>query len=173
MQTKWSAILVWAILLMVPLTSNSNEVSAEEKSVDIVIKQQWGGDYPVSCLDRLPGDRASGVGYIADAKVFEAVWEAFKPGERAPMLDFARDFVIFVRNVNYYNRTAIGRMKLTGGVLDVVAMATLSSLPVEDRVAIVLAVVPRKGIWFIHVPGGKIPVLVKTDTESDATTSNR
>ncbi len=130
---------------------------AEEK---ISILQMWTGDYPVSQLQLLPeGQRESPVGYIGDAETFAAVWQAWKPGEKTPEVDFGTNLVVFSRNVVFYNRTSIAKATLRDGVLEILAAETMSSRPVEDKVAMALAVIPRKGVQSIQSGETKIPVV--------------
>jgi hypothetical protein len=59
----------------------------EPKNLSIL--RSWGGDYPVSQLDRLPeSQRSTPVGYLGTSAVFADVWQAFKPGEKVPEVDF-------------------------------------------------------------------------------------
>lgn len=51
-------------------------------------------------------------------------------------------------------------VKIAGGDLEVAAMETLSALPVEDKVAVALAVIPREGIRFTQAGEKRIPVSV-------------
>ena len=44
------------------------------------------------------------------------------------------------------------------GVAEVLAMETMSAMPIEDKVAMSLAVVPRKGIESIQSSEGMLPV---------------
>ena len=98
-------------------------------------------------LDLLPDkQREQAVGFIDDAKTFEKVWKAFKPGEAVPEIDFKTNFVLFVRNTQFYNRISIGKVKVTNGVAEVLAMETMSAMPIEDKVAMSLVVVARMGI---------------------------
>jgi hypothetical protein len=91
----------------------------EEKPKNLPILQQWSGDYPVSELHRLPENlRTSRVGYLADAETFAGVWQAFKPNEKIPEVDFKSNLVVFTRNVDFYNRTSIGMIKLADDVLE-------------------------------------------------------
>jgi hypothetical protein len=113
----------------------------------VSMKALWEGDYPVAGLDRLPaGQREAATGYIANARTFAAVWRAFKPGEAVPQVDFEYELVIFARNVRFYNRTGIGQVQVKDGVLEVLALETMSAHPIEDKVAMSLAVVPRAGV---------------------------
>jgi hypothetical protein len=119
--------------------------AGSEKNQQIL--QQWNGDYPVSALGRLPkAQRNAPVGFIADARTFKSVWQAFMPGAEAPHVDFAADLVLFARNVEFYNHTSIAAVKLKNGVLDVVAMETMSSQPIKDKVALAMVVVSREGV---------------------------
>jgi len=108
------------------------------------ILRSWQGDFPVNQLERLP--EVQGVGYIGDTQTFGAVWAAFKPGEEVPKIDFNNELVLFVRNTQFYNRVSIGRVNVTDGVAEVLAMETMSARPIEDKVAMSLAVIPRLGV---------------------------
>ena len=131
----------------------------EEEPKNLPILRQWSGDYPVSELHRLPENlRKSRVGYLADEETFADVWQAFKPNEKMPEVDFKSNLVVFSRNVNFYNRTSMGMIKLADSVLEIVAMETMSALPIEDRVAMALAVIPRAGVKFIQAGTSRIPV---------------
>ena len=123
------------------------------------IQQSWQGDYPVDRLTALPENTGQqGIGYIADPKRFGRVWAIFKPGESEPGIDFEENLIIFVRNIHYYNRIQIGKIKLENGVAEVLAMETLSARPIEDVVAISMAVVSRKGITGIQARDGVVKV---------------
>ena len=86
------------------------------------------------------------------------MWQAWKPGEKTPEVDFEANLVVFFRNVVFYNRTSIAKATLRDGMLEVLAIETRSSMPVEDKVAMALAVVPRKGVQSIRSGEGRIPV---------------
>ena len=118
---------------------------------EIEILQSWQGDYPVAQLGELPeAQRDLRIGYIADAETFENVWKTLKPDESVPEIDFKDHLVLFARNTEFFNRIRIGKVKVTNGVAEVLAMETLSAMPIEDKVAMALAVVPRKGIESIQ-----------------------
>ncbi len=141
--------------------ASSQGVSAPENNLskEVSILQTWSGDYPVAQLERLPvGQSQSSVGFVGDEATFAAVWEAFKPGENVPEVDFSKNIVVFTRNVDFYNRTNIFRVTLKNGVAEVLAMETMSALPIEDWAAMALAVIPRTGVKFIRVGEGQVVV---------------
>lgn len=126
---------------------------------EVEILQSWHGDYPVAQLNMLPEEqRENPVGYIDDAKTFEGVWKAFKPGEEAPAIDFNVNMVLFTRNTQFYNRVRIGKVDLTDGVAEILAMETMSAMPIEEKVAMSLAVIPRQGITAIQSRDKNIPI---------------
>lgn len=126
---------------------------------DILILQ-WSGDYPIQHLDRLPeGRRATSVGYINDAKIFAAVWQVFKPDEKLPEVDFSTNFILFVRNVNFYNKIKALKCELSDGMAEVLAMETMSAMPIEDKLGMALAMVPRAGVKWIRAGETNIPVI--------------
>ena len=123
------------------------------------IRQSWQGDYPVAQLQLFPEQmREQPVGYIGDANVFERIWKAFKPVDAVPEIDFKTQLVLFVRNTQFYNRISIGKVNVTNGAAELLAMETMSALPIEDKVALSLAVVARKGITGIQTRDRTIPV---------------
>jgi len=63
--------------------------------------------------------------------------------------------------VDFYNRISIFKITLKDGVIDILAMETRSALPIEDKVAMVMAVIPLVGVEFIQI--GKQQVPVSTD----------
>ena len=71
--------------------------------------------------------------------------------EAVPVIDFSQNLVLFSRNVTFYNRTRIAKVTLADGTVDILAMETLSALPVEDKAAMAMAVVPRAGIQAIRL----------------------
>ena len=129
------------------------------------ILQSWQGDYPVTRLDLLPEkQREQGVGFINDPAVFEAVWKALQPGEGLPEIDFNDRLVLFARNTQFFNRIRIGKIDVKDGVAQVLAMETMSARPIEDKVAMSLVVVARKGIT--GVLSGQAVILFNMKPES-------
>lgn len=123
------------------------------------ILQSWQGDYPVDKLKLLPEkQREQAVGFIGDAETFAGVWDAFKAGEAVPEIDFNINLVLFVRNTQFFNRISIGKLNVKSGVAEVLAMETMSAMPIEDKVAMSLAVVARQGITAIQSGDEIIPI---------------
>jgi acid phosphatase (class A) len=123
------------------------------------ILQSWQGDYPVDQLKLLPEkQRQQATGFIDDAETFEGVWEAFKPGEAIPEIDFKTNLVLFVRNTQFFNRTRIGKVNVKNGVAEVLAMETMSAMPIEDKVAMSMVMVPRRGIKSIRTTDGQVMI---------------
>jgi len=123
------------------------------------ILQSWHGDFPVAQLDLLPdGQQEQGIGFIGDAPTFEGVWKAFEPGEDVPEIDFKGHLVFFARNTQFYNRIRIGQVNVTEGVAEVLAMETMSALPIEENVAMSMAVVARQGITALQTGDETIPL---------------
>jgi len=112
----------------------------------------WSGDYPIAALDQLPpGQQQNRAGYIGDVDTFARIWQNFMPENALPAVDFENNLVVFHRNVVYYNRTNIFKVTLTEGVAEVLAMETMSAMPVEDRAAMAMAVIPRAGVKAIRL----------------------
>jgi len=123
------------------------------------ILESWHGDYPVARLDLLPEkQREQPVGFIDDIKTFEGVWRAFQPAGAVPQIDFTTNLVLFVRNTQFYNRIRIGKVKVTNGAAEVLAMETMSAMPIEDKVAMSIVVVARQGISGIQAGDKVIPI---------------
>ena len=146
----------------------SRDCDAEAKALAIRLQsldgeakivQSWQGDYPTAQLKLLPEDqREKPVGFISDAKTFGGVWKAFKPGEAIPEIDFKANLVLFARNRQFYNRIRIGKVNVKNGVAEVLAMETMSAMPIEDKVAMSLVVVARQGISGIQTGDEVIPI---------------
>ncbi len=92
----------------------------------------------------------------------------FKPGEKVLEVDFSKHVVVFSRNVTFYNRIGIVKALLRDGVAEILVMETRSALPIEARVAMAMAVIPRAGVKFIVAGNERIPVEVSNhSTPSD------
>ena len=142
-------------------------VAADDSAVDLPVLRRWTGDYPVARLGLLPErQRGTRVGYFGDRCAFAKVWKAFRPGEDLPAVDFGGNLVVFSRNVRFFNRTSIAKVRLRDGVAEILAIETLSAIPIGDNVAMALAEVPRAGIRFLAAAPEPIPV-VEPDTAPD------
>ena len=140
-------------------TASAPSPSMPETKTDVQIEHSWHGDYAADRLAALPEHaQHPGTGYIGDPQTFAAVWVAFKPGEPAPVIDFEENMVIFVRNTQYYNRLSIGKILLENGIVEVLAMETLSARPIEDVVALSMAEISRAGVTGIRTRNGVVRV---------------
>lgn len=129
-------------------------------SIDIPLLENWSGDYPVSELGRLPeGQQDKALGYMGDAASFSQVWQVFMPGENQPAVDFSKNIVVFTRNVQFYNRTSIFKVELLEGTAEIFAMETMSALPINEKVAMAMAVIPREGVKSIKAGTETIQVM--------------
>lgn len=79
--------------------------------------------------------------------------------EILPAVDFSRNIVVFTRNTQFYNHTAILRVTLLEGVAEVIAMETMSANPIKDKVAMAMAVIPREGLREIKVGSERIRIM--------------
>jgi len=118
---------------------------------EATILQSWQGDYPTARLNLLPDNqRENAVGFISNTETFKAVWNAFKPEQAVPDIDFKTNLVLFARNTQFYNRIRIGKVNVTNGVADILAMETMSAMPIEDKVAMSMVVIAGQGITGIQ-----------------------
>jgi hypothetical protein len=155
-------LVLFTVAACVSTTPDGKIIKESEKEVidDVEIIQNWSGDFPVAKLDMLPdGQERLPAGYIGDAATFKEVWSVFSPATPVPEVDFGDHMVVFGRNTQYYNRTTIFKVTLTNeGVAEILAMATMTSTPIQDKVAMSLAIIPRTGIKYIFTAGNRLPV---------------
>jgi hypothetical protein len=150
-------LLAWSMLAV--MAGCSNAPVAEAPPAELAIAQSWSGDYPVAELKLLPeGQQQSAAGYLGSAAAFASVWAAFRPGEAVPTVNFRKQMVVFHRNVSFYNRTRIFKVTLREEVAEVLAAETMSAIPITDKVAMALAVIPRAGVKAIQAGTVRIPV---------------
>jgi len=161
----WILFLLTLAFIALSACTHSMDQAAEpsqqapESRAEVEIKQSWNGEYPVAQLAALPEKGyQKGTGYIDDPQTFIAVWSAFKPEDPVPDIVFHENLIIFVHNIQYYNHISIGKMILNNGVVEVIAMETLSARPIEDVVAMSMAVVSRAGVAGIKSREGVIQV---------------
>ena len=149
-------LLLWVVFACMMAGFAATATYADDPK-DIPVLQKWSGDYPIVYLNRLPeGQQKSSIGYIGDAGILATVWQAFKPGEKTPEVDFSRNLIVFSRNVDFYNRISIFKITLKDGVIEILAIETRSALPIEDKVAMALAVIQRAGVESIQAGNRQI-----------------
>ena len=128
--------------------------------IDLPLFDTLSGDFPVSELGRLPaGQQDTPVGYIGDTETFIPIWRAFMPTEILPEVDFSKKIIVFSRNTQFYNRTLIFKVTLQDGAAEIFATETMSAIPIEDKVAMSMAVIPREGVMAIKAGAEKIEVI--------------
>ena len=64
--------------------------------------------------------------------------------------------MLFIRNTMNYNRISIGKLNVPDGVAELLAMETMSAIPIEDKAAMSMVLVSRKGIDSISTPDGLV-----------------
>ena len=132
----------------------------EVEPMEVSLLATWSGEYPVSELGRLPdGQQETVHGYIGDAGTFAPIWQVFMPDEMLPVIDFRKNIIIFTRNIQFYNRTSILKVMLKDSTAEIFAMETMSALPIEDKAAMAMALIPRKGVKAIQAGELKIEVV--------------
>jgi hypothetical protein len=156
-QVRFFGYLVVIPLLWL-LASCASTESHSAGLEDVAILASWVGDYPVAALDRLPEDQRDTAHGWLDAVSFPVVWQAFQPEAAVPTIDFANELVVFVRNTDFYNRTRITRITRVDDVAEVLTIETRSALPVKDRVAMALAVIPRAGIKALRMGDRRVSI---------------
>lgn len=125
-------------------------MSPKQTTSNILLLNKWSGDFPVSQLPRLPaGQQQSAVGYIDDMATFIFLWRAYMPDKILPAVDFTKDFVVFTRNVTFYNHQSILTIRLKETTAEIIVLETKTTRPVNDKVSMAMAVIPRTGITAI------------------------
>ena len=61
--------------------------------------------------------------------------------------------------LNQMNRTSIFKVELRDGSAEILAMETMSALPIEEKVAMAMAVIPREGVTAIQAGTERIDVM--------------
>ena len=149
---RFSLFIIFTLLILVACTTPPLTGPAE-------ILQSWHGEFPVAQLNLLPdGQQTQGIGFIGDAPTFKGVWKAFQPGKNVPEINFKGNVVFFARNTQFYNRISIGQVKVEEGMAEVLAMETMSAMPIEEKVAMSMAVVARRGITALQIGDETVPL---------------
>ncbi|MCJ7542799.1 MAG: hypothetical protein MUO88_24380 [Desulfobacterales bacterium] len=73
-------------------------------------------------------------------------------------VDFSTQLIVFSRNVDFYNRTSNFKIKFRDGVVEVLAVETISATPIENKVGMALVLIPREGVKFIQAGSERISV---------------
>jgi hypothetical protein len=165
-ETILASFWLWALCVIISsgcagvgAISDTGADTGPDRPEEIAIIEKFSGDFPVAALGLLPGGQSSSpAGFINDAAVFTGIWQAFKPGEAIPYVDFNLNVAVFCRNKVFYNRINIGKITLTRGEADIQAMETMSSMPIGDKMAMAIAVIPRTGVKCIRTGETCIPV---------------
>lgn len=157
---RFACLLLFMTAVPFLMSGCAKNKPIDNASMDIPLLEQWSGDYPVSGLGKLPeGQQDIAAGYIGNAATFVPVWRLFMPKEMLPPIDFSKNIAVFSRNVQFYNRTSIFKVTLQGGTAEIMAMETMSAMPIEEKVAMAIAVIPREGITSIQAGTEKIQVM--------------
>jgi len=128
-----------------PVTKTQNRPHGQIK-----LFYKWNGDYPVTQLFKLPtGQQDLSFGYIGDIETFLPIWRIFMPTEILPSVDFSKNLIVFIRDTKYYNQKSILTIKHEDTTAEILAMETMSTIPLEDKIAMAMAVIPRSGITYI------------------------
>ena len=147
-------VLLWLALACLPPAGPAWAAGGEAE-----ILRSWQGDFPTARFELLPeGQRDLPAGFLGDAESFGAVWKAINPDQEIPEIDFKANIVLFARNTQFYNRLSIGKVEVSGGVAELLAMETMSALPIEEKAAISLVVVPRQGIERLKAGEAVLPL---------------
>ena len=158
-----SLLLVYSLQFLLTGCTTTPTATTETINYDpreIILLENWSGDYPLCELARLPEKQQdSAAGYIGDAVTFIPVWRAFMPDEILPPVDFSKNIVVFSRNVQFYNRLSILKVILQSGTAKIIAMETMSAMPMKEKAAMAMAVIPREGIMNIHAGSKTIQVM--------------
>jgi hypothetical protein len=149
-------LLAW---LLVSSPSTTTATGQGDNAQDIPILEDWRGEYPVAEYSRFPDGKCRlPIGYLDNKLQFSKVWKAFKPSAKVPEVDFNKYLVLFVRNAVYFNRIGIARVLLKDSVAEILAMETRTAFPIEDKVGMAFAVIPRAGVKHIRAGDELIPV---------------
>lgn len=156
------SVVLWFTLCSLVVNMAGCATMAAKKSVEqeIALLDSWSGDFPVSELGRLPdGQQSRPLGFIGDTETFIPIWRVFMPDKILPAIDFSKNIVVFTRNTLFYNRTSILKITLHDSIAEIIAMETMSAIPIEEKVAMAIAVIPRDGILAIQAGAEKIDVI--------------
>ena len=154
--TKTCIVLAFMLLISACTTA-----SLEVKDGPVPILETLSGDLPVSVLTLFPqGMQNQPVGYFSNQQQLDTVLQSIQAdGKTLPVVDFSSQIVLFVKNTVFYNRLRIGQVSREDVTLTILAMETMSAMPIEDKVAISLAVIERDGAQFIVAGGQRLEIV--------------
>jgi hypothetical protein len=128
---------------------------AEEREAPML--GRWEGLYPAHRLDLLSdAQRPTAAGCISDPATFAAVWKAWKPRDARPRVDFRTSALLFARNLRYLDHLCIEKVILRNGIASLSTVETKSSIPMEARCHLSIALVSRRGIAKLDTGEGVI-----------------
>jgi len=154
-------VFILPIFCLMTCTENAQEEKSGMSNLtsSIEILQSWQGDFPVKYFELFSNEqREQALGFIDDEITFTNIWKHFKPGQDIPEINFQDNFILFARNTKFYNRISIGQVKVKDGVAEILAMETMSAIPIEDHVALSLVLIKRQGINAIRVGNETISI---------------
>lgn len=132
----------------------------ENKDGPVPILGTLSGDLPVSALNNLPeGQSDQAVGYLDSQQQLDNLLQSIQAGGKSlPVVDFSSQIVLFTKNTVFYNRLSIAQVLRKGDALTILAMETMSAMPITDKVAISLAVIKRDDVQFIEAGGQRLVI---------------
>lgn len=125
--------------------NRADKAKPKAKLKGVPIQRAWDG----ILQDRTLITQSPPDGFVADAETWEKMWKAWRPGDKLPALDFAKELVIF--------QTVPGPNKIDPPVLALDAAGNLkvplpiSTLLPDDRsIGYTILVIDRAGIRFVN-----------------------
>ena len=160
-KTAIQTSILFFLLIITSACATVTDADPGVKDGPVAILGTLSGDLPTAALKKLPeGIQQQSVGYFSSQKQLDAVLPAILAGDRTlPAVDFSSQIVLFTKNTQFYNRLRIGQVLREGETLTVLAMETMSAMPITDKVAISFAIIERDGARFIAAREGNIAIV--------------
>jgi uncharacterized lipoprotein YbaY len=122
---------------------------------------QWSGRFPTKELARLPeGMQDTPAGFIADEAAFARLWEAWKPSQKRPAVDFKTSLVLFAvdRDPQYSPGPMAIMALMKDGVLTVMrgGLSAEKPVPAGETCGLVAAEVSRAGVRGVSCDADKV-----------------
>ena len=144
-------------LLSFGCQANDNNANADKINKEPL--QQWQGDLPLAVLKQLPpASYKAGMGYINNQKTLDVIWPAIQNDTAKPDINFEKNIIVYVYNREFYNRTRISKIEVRSGVAEIIAMETLSALPIKDKVAFAMVLIEKEGITGLQTTDGLLTI---------------